>query len=203
MTDASTPNPFAPPRAQVEDPLAAPTEMMAATRVSRFLAFLVDVSPVLVLGIVGGVVAALMAPGMLSGGFDPKTAGLAFFGLFFLLIFVVLIAWAVWNIVLLYRYGQTIGKKALGIRVVRTDGSRVSFARLFFLRWLAIAFIGGIVGAIGGTMHFRLAGNFVTLLDYLMIFGTARRCLHDLIADTMVVTAGSSPNATLEGSLRL
>ncbi len=33
-----------------------------------------------------------------------------------------------------------------------------------------------------------------------MIFGAAHRCLHDYIADTQVVTAESSPNATLEGS---
>ncbi len=80
------------------------------------------------------------------------------------------------------------------------DGSRVSFARFFFLRGLAIGIIGAIVGGIGGALHFRFAGNIVTLVDYLMIFGASSRCLHDLIADTRVVTAASSPHATLEGS---
>ena len=101
---------------------------------------------------------------------------------------------------LLYKYGQTIGKKALGIRVVRMDGSRVSFARFFFLRGLAMAVIAWIVSAVGIAIHIPYIGNLVSLVDYLMIFGAAHRCLHDYVADTQVVTAESSPNATLEGS---
>jgi uncharacterized RDD family membrane protein YckC len=201
MTDINIQNPFAPPRAHVADPYAQQaTDLVTATRGSRFLAFLVDLSPVLVMGIIGGIMAAVMAPGMLTGHFDPQGAGLASFGLFFLVLGIFAIGWTIWNIVLLYKYGQTVGKKVLGIRVVRMDGSRVSFARFFFLRGLAIAIIGAIVGGIGGAMHFRFAGNIVTLADYLMIFGAARLCLHDRIADTQVVTAASSPNATLEGA---
>ena len=202
MTNA--PNPFAPPRAHVEDQFNVPQAMVTATRMSRFLAFLVDCSPGLVIGAVAGVMVAMMMPGLFSGNFDPRNAGgLASMGIIFLVIGIAAIGWTIWQIVLLYKYGQTVGKKALGIRVVRMDGNRVSFARFFFLRGLAIALIGGVVGAIGGAMHFRFAGNIVTLVDYLMIFGAAHRCLHDLIADTQVVTAESSPNATLEGSLRL
>lgn len=203
MSDTIAQNPFAPPRAHVQDQFTASAEMITATRMSRFLAFLVDLSPGLVLGVIGSVLAVVMMPGLLRGSFDPRAGGLASFALLFIGIFVVLIGWLVWNIVLLYRYGQTVGKKALGIRVVRMDGSRVSFARFFFLRWLAIAVIAAIIGAIGGTMHFRFAGNIVTIVDCVMIFGAARRCLHDLIADTKVVTAASSPSATLEGSQRL
>jgi len=116
-----------------------------------------------------------------------------------MVIAVLAIGWTIWNIVLLYKYGQTVGKKVMGIRVVRMDGSRVSFARFFFLRGLAIGVIGAVVGGIGGAMHIKFAGNIVTLVDYLMIFGAARRCLHDFIADTQVATAASSPNATLAG----
>lgn len=203
MSDAIALNPFAPPRAHVEDQFTAPSEMITATRMSRFLAFLVDLSPGLVIAVIGGITAAVMMPGMLKGDFNPRVSGFATLAVLFVLILGVSIGWMVWNIVLLYRYGQTLGKKVLGIRVVRMDGSRVSFARFFFLRWMAIAVIGGVVGGVGGAMHFRFAGNIVTLVDYLMIFGAARRCLHDLIADTRVVTAASSPYATLEGSRRL
>jgi uncharacterized RDD family membrane protein YckC len=200
MSEITAPNPFAPPRAHVEDQFTAPAAMITATRMSRFLAFLVDMSPGLVVGVIGAIMAAVMMPGILKGHFDPQGSGLASFAVFFIVIFVLLIGWLVWNIVLLYRYGQTVGKKALGIRVVRMDGSRVSFARFLFLRGLAIGIISAVVGGIGGAMHFRFAGNIVTLVDYLMIFGAAHRCLHDLIADTRVVSAASSPYATLEGS---
>jgi uncharacterized RDD family membrane protein YckC len=200
MTDATTGNPFAPPRAHVEDQFTAPAEMITATRGSRFLAFLVDLSPGLVLGIIGGIMAVVMMPGLMTGHFDPRNGGLASIGIVFFVFGIVAIGWMIWNIVLLYRYGQTVGKKVLGIRVVRMDGSRVSFARFFFLRGLAIGVISVVVGGIGGALHFQFAGNIVSLVDYLMIFGAAHRCLHDLIADTRVVTAASSPYATLEGS---
>ena len=35
---------------------------------------------------------------------------------------------------LVYRNAQTIGKKLVGIKVARTDGSRASLARIFWLR---------------------------------------------------------------------
>ena len=201
MTDASTPNPFAPPRANVADALAdAAPHMIVATRMQRFLAVLVDISPGFVIGLVGVVMAFTMIPGLLSGNFNPATASIATFGLFFTVIGVASLGWLIWNIVLLYRYGQTVGKKALGIRVVRMDGSRVSFARFFFLRWLAMAVIGGIVGGICGALRIPFVGNLVGIADILFIFGPACRCLHDYVADTQVVTAASSPNATLEGS---
>jgi uncharacterized RDD family membrane protein YckC len=203
MTDTTAQNPFAPPRALVEDHFNAPEEMVTATRMSRFLAFLVDVSPGFVIGIVAVVMGAAMLPGLFSGHFDPRSASFATFGAFFLLVFVGIIAWTVWNIVLLYKYGQTIGKKVMGIRVVRMDGSRVTFARFFFLRGLAMGVIVWVVSLVGMAVHLHFLGNIVSLVDYLMIFGAAHRCLHDYIADTQVVTAESSPNATLEGAQRL
>jgi len=201
MTTTTNQNLFAPPRAHVEDQLGAPSELVAATRGSRFLAYLVDISPGFAIGIVGAVMFFSMLSGLFSGHFDPKSANLASLGLFGLVIFVGAMAWLIWTIVLLYKYGQTVGKRALGIRVVRMDGSRVSFARFFFLRGLALVIIVWIVGAIGALMHAQYVGNLVTLVDCLAIFGAARRCLHDYIADTQVVTAESSPHATLEGSL--
>jgi uncharacterized RDD family membrane protein YckC len=91
---------------------------------------------------------------------------------------------------LLYRYGQTIGKRALGIRIVRRDGRRASLARLLLLRMV----VPGAVAMI------PLVGALIVLVDVLFIFGDARRCLHDLLADTIVVTAASSEHATLSAT---
>jgi uncharacterized RDD family membrane protein YckC len=81
--------------------------------------------------------------------------------------------------VLIHRHGQTIGKKWLGIKEVRKDGSRVTLARVFFLRYLLNTLFALI----------PIVGGFYGLIDVLLIFGKARRCGHDYLADTIVVRA--------------
>lgn len=83
------------------------------------------------------------------------------------------------DLVLLSRNGQTIGKKLLGIKVVRVDGSRVSLARVFLLRYVVNTFLTLI----------PVVGSLYSLVDCLMIFGEARRTVHDRIADTIVIKA--------------
>jgi uncharacterized RDD family membrane protein YckC len=80
---------------------------------------------------------------------------------------------------LVHRNGQSIGKKCLGIKDVRTDGSRAGFGRIFGLRYLVNTLLTMI----------PLIGSFYALVDVLMIFGSAKRCAHDYIADTIVVRA--------------
>jgi uncharacterized RDD family membrane protein YckC len=63
--------------------------------------------------------------------------------------------------------------------VVRRDGSRASLGRIFWLR----NFVNGIPGAI------PVIGYVYFLVDSLFIFGARRRCIHDLIAGTIVINA--------------
>ncbi|HVY22185.1 MAG TPA: RDD family protein [Steroidobacteraceae bacterium] len=83
------------------------------------------------------------------------------------------------NLYFVAKNSQTLGKKLVGIKVVRTSGSRATLGRIFWLRNVVnalpsfIPFIGGIYG----------------LVDALFIFGEQRRCVHDYIADTIVVKA--------------
>jgi uncharacterized RDD family membrane protein YckC len=81
--------------------------------------------------------------------------------------------------VFVYRNGQTIGKKLVGIKVARTDGSRATLGRIFWLRYLLNTVITLVPGL----------GGLYALVDILMIFGEARRCCHDYIADTIVIRA--------------
>jgi uncharacterized RDD family membrane protein YckC len=85
----------------------------------------------------------------------------------------------VWNCILLERGGQTIAKKLFGIKVVRRDGSHCGLARIFLARYLPVTLLGAI----------PFIGSLVSLVDALLIFRDDRRCLHDEIADTIVVTA--------------
>lgn len=81
------------------------------------------------------------------------------------------------NLVLLHRYGQTIGKRILRIRIVRSDGSPASLGRIVGLRI--------IVAKIPSMLCYL--GSIYSITDACFIFREDRRCLHDLIADTIVV----------------
>ncbi|MFZ2990861.1 RDD family protein [Ideonella sp.] len=80
---------------------------------------------------------------------------------------------------LLYSRSQTIGKFALGIRIVRVDGGHANIGRTLGLRLLVITALSLI----------PFVGQLIGTIDALMIFGKSRRCLHDLIAGTVVVKA--------------
>jgi uncharacterized RDD family membrane protein YckC len=180
-------NRFAPPRAEVQD-TPGQGEMVTATRGSRLAAVFIDMAPSLCIGIAAAILLpAYEAIRRATGGEPGHYGGLIVGGAIAVL---ALLAYIGYSISLVYRFGQTFGKKVMGIRVVRTDGSRVAFARFVFLRWLPL----GLLGAI------PYIGWIVGLTDSLLIFRDSSRCLHDDIADTLVVTAASSPDATLAGS---
>ncbi|HEX7238519.1 MAG TPA: RDD family protein [Gammaproteobacteria bacterium] len=86
-----------------------------------------------------------------------------------------LVAWAWITTLLVARYGQTIAKRMLEIRVVRSDGSQASLGRIFWLRNV----VNGLLGVI----------PLYEIIDALFIFGERRQCIHDLVADTIVVKA--------------
>jgi len=184
-------NRFAPPRALVADP--APSDsLVLAEPGTRLLAFLIDFAPAIVVGVIG-IVAAVAMPaisGRHRGGGNPFDDFGIGFAVAIGVMGLALLAWGIYNIVLVYNYGQTWGKKMMGIRIVRKDGSRMSFARFFWLR--------GVVYGLCAAIPF--VGWIVRLVDKLMIFREGHQCFHDVIADTIVVTADSSQHATLAGS---
>ena len=83
--------------------------------------------------------------------------------------------WALLTIKYVRANGQSIAKRMLNIKVVRTDGSTASLGRIFWLRNV----VNGLLGVI------PLYG----IIDPLFIFGETRQCLHDKLADTIVVKA--------------
>ncbi|MEO8857815.1 MAG: RDD family protein [Burkholderiaceae bacterium] len=167
-------NPYAAPTAEVDDVRAwdaLDLENRKAGRGKRLGAVLLD-------GLINLIWAAPMVWGVsmvgaVQKGVKPATpmGGLILFGVLLLVtVFVI-------NCVLLHRHGQTLGKRALDIAIVRTDGSRMGLLRYLFIRVLPV----GVLGAI------PYVGWLVSLADPLLIFGRDKRCLHDLIADTIVV----------------
>ncbi|MGP8080023.1 MAG: RDD family protein [Dehalococcoidales bacterium] len=92
---------------------------------------------------------------------------LIFYLIFTLVVYGVQIAYST---IAVGKWGKTVGKAALGLKVVKPDGSRVSYWRAF-----------------GRSLAYQLNG-FTMGLTFLMIaFTPKKRGLHDYIADTVVI----------------
>lgn len=81
------------------------------------------------------------------------------------------------NCVMLGLRGQSLGKLLIGIHIVRAaDGSRAGFLKAVVLREVVFFVIGSI----------QYVGPVLSFGNVLMIFREDRRCLHDLVAETVV-----------------
>jgi uncharacterized RDD family membrane protein YckC len=163
--DAS--NPYAPPQATVHDITDPAAGLVLADRGTRLGAAILD-------GII--LVALVYLPmtlGVALMGSDGELNPIAAVPMTIGLLGCILWAWL--NIVYVSRNGQSIGKKMLAIKVVRSDGTRASLGRIFWLRNV----VNGLISII------PLYG----LVDVLFIFSETRQCLHDKLADTVVVKA--------------
>jgi uncharacterized RDD family membrane protein YckC len=165
-------NPYAPPSAVVSD-VSDSTIVAPADRLARLGAVILD-------GFVFGTMVYLPAfIGLLTiapsqaEGFDGSLPPLTI--AFFLAGLAGFLVWVYFTVVYVRANGQTIGKKWLKIKVLRTDGSPASLGRIFWLRNI----VNGLLSLV------PLYG----IIDSLFIFGESRQCLHDKIADTIVVNA--------------
>jgi len=166
----NTANPYAPPKGAVRD-VDSSASAEPADRFIRLAAAILD-------GIIAGCMIYL--PAMIvfivtDGAFEgerPDDTVLAIAGA---LALIGAIAWIWLTILYVARNGQTIAKKMLGIRVVRSDGSKASLGRIFWLRNVVNTLLSII--------------PLYSIIDILFIFSEQRQCLHDKIADTIVVRA--------------
>lgn len=136
--------------------------MELATRVQRLLAQIIDMGAMLLL-------AFLIIYG---SGFTPKPAAVVFA--------LALVALLLTQVALLWKRGQTLGKIAMGIRIVRVDTlDNGGFVTNVLLR----TFLNSVITAI------PILGPLYGLADALFIFKADRRCLHDHLAKTCVIVA--------------
>jgi uncharacterized RDD family membrane protein YckC len=172
-------NNYAPPKSEVAD---VPDDDIKASRGSRLGASIID-SLIIFVPMIPAYVHAIpliaqAGPAVQRSTFAVWGAIASTGGWFYLGLLWAVCILAI-NSMLAYQNGQSIAKKWLGIKDVRTDGSRVSFARIFWLRNVLNTCLSFI----------PLVGGFYGLIDALFIFGSAKRCVHDYIADTIVVRA--------------
>jgi uncharacterized RDD family membrane protein YckC len=162
----NSPNPYAPPQAKVVDIAEDHDDYELAGAGVRLGAYIIDTVLSTLVMIVAGVAFYL--------SFDDETgpgAGIAW------LIFIVSAGALIWfNVLYVIQNGQSVAKRWLGIKVIRTDGSPASLGRIFWLR----NFVNSLITSVFG-LYF--------LVDSLLIFSDSRQCVHDKIADTIVVVA--------------
>lgn len=164
-------NPYAPPQAAVEDVVDPAVGIQLADRGTRLGAALLD-------GLIFGFMVYLpfgasFALGLSGTNSGPISSGGSWIAMG--IGGIGLAAWLYFTVKFLGENGQSIGKKACNIKILRTDGSEVSISRVIIGRNI-INTILGIIPLYG-------------FIDPLFIFGNARRCVHDYIADTIVVKA--------------
>ena len=167
-------NPYAPPQAGVEDVAEPLASAVPADRGTRLGAALLD-SVLFVLAVYAPLMVSAFSGARLetapeeAAQFERLAVGGAVVAL------IGLVIWAWFTLKYMARNSQSIAKKWLQIKVVRADGSPVSLGRLILLR-------NGVVWILSVIPLF-------SVVDALFIFGEARQCLHDKIADTIVVKA--------------
>jgi uncharacterized RDD family membrane protein YckC len=93
----------------------------------------------------------------------------------FVAFFVTILPFAVYQLILLVKRGQTVGKRIMGIRIVCSKSNSLpSWVNSILIRVIA------------NTMISNLTAGLYGLVDILMIFSQGNRCLHDRMASTQV-----------------
>jgi uncharacterized RDD family membrane protein YckC len=177
----STPNNYAPPQSVVADISSSDAPFEKATRLSRLGAVLLDglIFTIPFIPSYATTISVMARTRPSAYSYLAVWSAMASAGIWFYLALVINLVLLTVTIVLVHRNAQTIGKKLVGIKVARTDGSRASLARIFWLRYLLNSVI----------MWVPFFGGFYFLIDSCLIFGEQRRCCHDYIADTIVIRA--------------
>jgi uncharacterized RDD family membrane protein YckC len=132
------------------------TQLPLASVGRRFAAIFVDQ---LIFGV--PILAVMFAIGMFSEGTEEPPCGfLAAFG-------VVMLLGLLYEPLMLTRWGATVGKRAMGIRVVRPDGSKIS------------------AGQAWGRFGIK---SILGIISYITVFMTPEKtCVHDIAAKTRVI----------------
>ena len=150
---------------RLREGVAAPSARVGAGFWIRFGAVLIDgaimwIVQMVIIFAAGGAGAASVA----SGG-DTASIGIAGAIAYFLIIAVA----ASYEAVLVHMNGATFGKMALGLQVLRPDGSRLSLGRAY------------------GRYFAKMVSAIIFGIGYIMAaFDAQKRALHDRICDTRV-----------------
>jgi len=162
---------YSPPRSELLEPQPEEIQLVLASRWSRLWAISIDLALSLVISLPIYWLSGFGSQFML--GFEFTLTEFSVAVLEGLIIHLIL------NGYLLHKYGQSIGKKILGIKIVGLDGRILSLPAVVLKRHLAMSL----------AISIPIVGIYIGFVDNLAILGPNKRCIHDLIAGTKVVEA--------------
>ena len=102
---------------------------------------------------------------------------------------VLLLAWCIYQAVLMSKTGQSLGKKLLGIKVVTLEGDNPGFVGTVLMREIVYNIILTVLGMIPFLGVLISIGAAIALLVMIFLDGNNRRTLQDMLAKTLVVKA--------------
>ncbi|CAC9609013.1 hypothetical protein [uncultured Gammaproteobacteria bacterium] len=143
-------------------------ELVLASRWSRLWASLLDALIILIIA---------MPIIYFTNGFDNIFKGTIPATYVLFLVVIQIVVFIALNGKLLLNKGQTIGKMVLNIKIVTLTGELPSVKQHLIKRF-GVYFL---------TSQIPFIGQFLSMINVLMIFGKKKRCAHDYFAGTMVV----------------
>jgi uncharacterized RDD family membrane protein YckC len=161
---------------------------LLAGRGKRLLAQILDGLCLVLILVLSQILTALMAPSLFKNLFHDTNIGNSttdvaatvakLASVTFIISFIAFFVLFIIQTIMLAKYGQTIGKKMLGIKIVdeKTAQTNGFFENVFLRAW-----VNSLLCWI----------PIYALLDILFIFGGSKRCLHDLMAGTCVIEDGT------------
>lgn len=149
---------------KVKEGASLPNRLVYAGFWIRFAAVLIDG---VLMYIVNTAISGIFGIGGIPGGGEPSMAQvMAIFG-GSIANMAIAIAYETWMI---GKFGATVGKMAVGLKVVRPDGTPMTYMRAFGRYWA------------------KVLSSLTLLIGYIMAgFDSEKRALHDRICDTRVV----------------
>jgi uncharacterized RDD family membrane protein YckC len=142
----------------------------------RFVAYIIDGA---ILSVAAGVAIGVLLSCMAIFGADMANDDVLVIAIIIGVLLILPLGWLYEALLTSSMHGATFGKRAIGARVVRADGTRLSFGRATARHFLKVIVTPLVPFAIG----YLLAA-----------FTSGKRALHDLMAETLVIKAGSQPN---------
>ena len=102
---------------------------------------------------------------------------------------ILILAYLIFQAVLMSKTGQSLGKRIMKIKVVNEDGDNPGFAGTVAMREIVPNLVLGVVGLIPFLGVIAQFGFWVACLVMLFLVDRDRRTLQDMIAKTYVVDA--------------
>lgn len=169
MSAPPSDNPYQPPNANIiSDQPQLPYER--AGRGTKLLAALIDAF----IGIVCSLPLWLLVDDFrnIFSGQQPSIMTLAL-GMVYGLVWFILVHGYYLN-----KYGQTVGKRILGVYIAKHDSTHKADIKDILIKRVLPVTVAALIPVVG---------NFLSLIDALFIFRADRRCIHDHIASTHVL----------------